>query len=253
MLKDAEPMDLGPVDLWAMSQKVEMPLYQMSSFGGKNVIMVDNARGEYKWQTPVSNDLPYIIEDIEDPAAVLGVDGTTFRIKISRREFGHGDIITYDKYNGTELYITDEDILPMGDGYVYTVQLVNNNSSASLDRAFLANGTKFFRKGSARGEYGERFSDITTRTGFREFYNYVGGAEAHVHYSVSSRADLMIKGGMNADGTVPVTEIWRSSDKGMDPSVTSLEDMVKVMGKDKVRRAFDNGDLSICSLNKSSK
>jgi hypothetical protein len=65
MLKDAEPMDLGPVDLWAMAQKVEMPLYQMSSFGGKNVINVDNARGEYKWQTPVSVDLPYIVEDIE--------------------------------------------------------------------------------------------------------------------------------------------------------------------------------------------
>jgi len=46
MLKDAEPMDLGPVDLWAMAQKVEMPLYQMSSFGGKNVIQVDNARGD---------------------------------------------------------------------------------------------------------------------------------------------------------------------------------------------------------------
>ena len=82
MLKDAEPMDLGPVDLWAMSQKVEMPLYQMSSFGGKNVIEVDNARGEYKWQTPVSRDLPYIIEDM-DPSAgdTRGADGTTFRIK----------------------------------------------------------------------------------------------------------------------------------------------------------------------------
>jgi hypothetical protein len=192
MLKDAEPMDLGPVDLWAMSQKVEMPLYQMSSFGGKNVIEVDNARGEYKWQTPVSRDLPYIIEDM-DPAAgdTRGADGTTFRIKMSRREFGHGDIITYDKYNGTELYITDEDILPMGDGFVYTVQMVNNNNSATFDSAYLANGTKYFRKGSARGEYGERFSDITTGTGFREFYNYVGGAEAHVHYSVSSRADLI--------------------------------------------------------------
>ena len=244
MLKDAEPMDLGPVDLWAMAQKVEMPLYQMSSFGGKNVIMVDNARGEYKWQTPVSNDLPYIIEDIEDPALALGADGQTFRIKLSRREFGHGDIITYDKYNGTELYITEEDILPMGDGYIYTVQLVNNNTAAVMNRDFLANGTKFFRKGSARGEYGERFSDITTKTGFREFYNYVGGAEAHVHYSISSRADLMIKGGMNADGTVPVTEIWRTYDKGMDPSIASLDDMVKVMGKDKVKRAFDNGDLS---------
>jgi hypothetical protein len=39
---------------------------------------------------------------------------------------------------------------------------------------------------------------------------FVGGAEAHVHYSISSRADLMIKGGLNADGTVPVTEIWRN-------------------------------------------
>ena len=245
MLKDAEPMDLGPVDLWAMSQKVEMPLYQMSSFGGKNVIEVDNARGEYKWQTPVSRDLPYIIEDM-DPSAgdTRGADGTTFRIKMSRREFGHGDIITYDKYNGTELYITDEDILPMGDGFVYTVQMVNNNNSATFDSAYLTNGTKYFRKGSARGEYGERFSDITTGTGFREFYNYVGGAEAHVHYSVSSRADLMIKGGMNADGTVPVTEIWRTSGDNVDPSVTSLDDMVKVMGKDKVKRAFDNGDLS---------
>ena len=247
MLKDAEPMDLGPVDLWAMAQKVEMPLYQMSSFGGKNVIMVDNARGEYKWQTPVSNDLPYIIEDIDHDLHASnppGADGTTFRIKLSAREFGHGDIITYDKYNGTELYITDEDILPVGDGFIYTVQLVNNNNTATLDVAYLANGTKYFRKGSARGEYGERFSDITTTTGFREFYNYVGGAEAHVHYSVSSRADLMIKGGMNADGTVPVTEIWKTSDKNLDPSVASLEDMVKVMGKDKVKKAFDNGDLS---------
>ena len=244
MLKDAEPMDLGPVDLWAMAQKVEMPLYQMSSFGGKNVIMVDNHRGEYKWQTPVSIDLPYIIEDIEDPSSILGIDGTTFKIKINRREFGHGDIITYDKYNGVEMYVTEEDILPLGDGFIYTVQLVNNDNYKFLDHKYLSNGTKLFRKGSARGEYGERFSDITTRTGFREFYNFVGGAEAHVHYSVSSRADLMIKGGMNADGTIPVTEIWRNFGATNDPSVSSLEDMIKVMGKDKVKKAFDNGDLS---------
>ena len=125
MLKDSEPMDLGPVDLWAMAQKVEMPLYQMSSFGGKNVIMVDNARGEYKWQTPVSTDLPYIIEDIEPDNTFKGLEGSTFRIKLNRREFGHGDIITYDKYNGVEMYITAEDILPLGDGFIYTVQLVN--------------------------------------------------------------------------------------------------------------------------------
>ena len=245
MLKNSEPMDLGPVDLWAMAQKVEMPLYQMSSFGGKNVINVDNARGEYKWQTPIVMDLPYIVDDVLTDGDTLGQDGTTFQIKMSRREFGHGDIITYDKYNGAEMYIVpSEDIIPLGDGFLYTVQLVNNDSSFGLDTNVLAPGTKIFRKGSARGEYGERFSDIVTATGFREFYNFVGGAEAHVHYSVSSRADLMIKGGMNADGTVPVVEIWRNFDKNSDPSVSSLETMVSRMGKDYVKRAVNNGSLS---------
>jgi len=246
MLKNAEPMDLGPVDLWAMAQKVEMPLYQMSSFGGKNVINVNNARGEYKWQTPVVMDLPYIVDLEENGGSFdnVGVDGQTFQIKISRREFGHGDIITYDKYNGAEMYITADDIIPLGDAFLYTVQLVNNDSSYGLSADYLTPGTKLYRKGSARGEYGERFSDIVTATGFREFYNFVGGSEAHVHYSVSSRADLMIKGGMKADGTVPVVEIWRNFDKTTDPAVTSLETMVSRMGKDYVKRAMDNGSLS---------
>ncbi len=244
MLKNAEPMDMGPVDIWAMSQKVEMPLYQMSSFGGKNVIMVDNAKGEYKWQLPIAQDLPYIVEDIEPNNLQKGLDGTTFKIKLNKREFGHGDIITYDKYNGTEMYITVDDILPASDGFIYTVQLVNNDSYKFLDNKYLACQTKVFRKGSARGEYGERFSDIQSKAGFREFYNFVGGAEAHVHYSISSRADLMIKGGMNSDGTVPVTEIWRNFDKTSDPSITSLEDMAAKMGKDWMKRAISNGTLS---------
>jgi hypothetical protein len=245
MLKSSEPMDLGPVDIWAMAQKVEMPLYQFSSFGGKNIINVDNARGEYKWQVPVAQDLPYIVTDIDSANSTKGIDGTNFQIKLNKRVFGHGDIVTYDKYNGLEMYITADDILPTGDGFIYTVQLVNNSNGVSLNNQYLASGTKMFRKGSARGEYGERFSDIGQYgAGFREFYNYVGGAEAHVHYSISTRADLMLKGGLNADGTIPVTEIWRNFDKTMDPSITSLESMVATMGKDAVKRAFDNGNLT---------
>ena len=245
MLGDAEPMDMGPVELWAMTQKVEMPLYQMASFGGKNTIMVDNARGEYKWQTPISQDLPVSLGAPAGTSGTVGVDGQPFKIRLSKRDFGHGDIITYDKYNGKELYITADDIVPSGDGWIYTVTLVNNDSSAGLDTAkYLTAGTKFFRKGSARGEYGERFSDISTGAGFREFYNFVGGAEAHVHYSISSRADLMIKGGMNADGTVPVTEIWRNFDKNLDPSLDSIESIASAMGKGYLKSAFDNGTLS---------
>jgi hypothetical protein len=241
LLKSAEPTDLGPVDLWAMAQKVEMPLYQMSSFGGKNVIMVDNARGEYKWQIPVAQDLPYIVEDIESANTTKGIDGQTFKIKLNKRTFGHGDIITYDKYNGVEMYITADDVIPTGDSFIYTVQLVNNDNAKFLDNKYLKVGTKVFRKGSARGEYGERFSDLgNVSAGFREFYNYVGGAEAHVHYSISSRADLMLKGGMKADGTIPVVELWRNFDKSVDPSITSLEQM----GKDKIKAAYQSGQLT---------
>ena len=245
LLKSAEPTDLGPVDLWAMVQKVEMPLYQMSSFGGKNVISVDNARGEYKWQIPVTQELPYIVEDIESANATKGIDGQAFKIKINKRSFGHGDIITYDKYNGVEMYITADDIIPAGDGFIYTVQLVNNDNAKYLDNKYLKVGTKVFRKGSARGEYGERFSDLgNVSSGFREFYNYVGGAEAHVHYSISSRADLMMKGGMRADGTVPVIELWRNFDKSVDPSISNLEDMASKMGKDYVKKAYQSGQLT---------
>ena len=241
LLKSAEPTDLGPVDLWAMAQKVEMPLYQMSSFGGKNVISVDNARGEYKWQIPVAQDLPYITEDIESGNATKGIDGQSFKIKVNKRSFGHGDIITYDKYNGVEMYITADDIIPAGDGFIYTVQLVNNDNAKFLDNKYLKVGTKMFRKGSARGEYGERFSDIgNINAGFREFYNYVGGAEAHVHYSISSRADLMLKGGMKADGTIPVVELWRNFDKSLDPSITNLEQM----GKEYIKKAYQSGQLT---------
>ncbi len=251
MLQGAEPMDLGPIDLWVMSQKVEMPLYQMSNFGGKNTILVDTPNGEYKWQTPVIQDLPYITEDVEPSRENLGIDGTSFKIKLNKRAFGHGDIITYDKYNGSEMYITAEDILPSADGFIYTVELVNNDNTAILDKVYLAPGTKIFRTGSARGEYGEKFSDIgEVSTGYREYYNFVGKAEAHAHYGISSRADLMLKGGMNADGSLAVTEIWRNFDKTLDPAITSLDDMVKKMGKDYIKKSHAKCNLSRTFLTK---
>ena len=243
LMKDAQPDDLGPVELWAQVKKVEMPLYQMSSFGGKNVIDVQHPRGEYKWSTPVSEELPFIVEDLDSTNSMKGLDGTPFKIKMNKRTFGHGDIITYDKFNGKELFITDEEILDLTDGVIYTVQLVNNDSDAVFDNAFLTSQSFYFRVGSARGEYGERYSDLTTTASTREFYNYVGNADAHVHYTISSKVKLMEKGGMNADGKVPVTELWKSFDTSLDPSITSLEGMVKAKGADYIKKAQANGNL----------
>lgn len=245
LMEDAGPTDFGPIDIWAMKQKVEMPLYSMSSFGGKNVVEVDNPRGEYTWQTPVSDELPYIVEDLDPQNTTKGIDGQKFRVKFNKRAFSHGEIITYDKYNGLELYIsTEDDILELGDGAIYWVQIINNDSDVSLDNAFLQCNTQWFCLSSARGDdYGERYADMNSSAGSREFYNFVGNGTAHQHYSVSKQAKLIADGYMTVDKKVPVTELWRSYDKNIDPSINSLQGYYKAKGSDYVKKAVANGEL----------
>ena len=61
---------------------------------------------------------------------------------------------------------------------------------------------------------------------------------------------MMIKGGLNADGSVPVTEIWRTFDKGLDPSIANIDQMLAVMGKEYIKKAYDNGSLTRSFLTK---
>lgn len=244
-LGSAEPTDMGPVDLWVMAQKVEMPLYQLSSFNGKNIQNVDNPRGEWKWQIPVTEELPYVVEDIESSNTQKGRDGHPFKIKFNKRIFGHGSVITYDKMNGVQLYVTDEDILPTGDGYVYTVKIRNNDSFKYLDNQFLNNKTKWFRITSAIGEYGQRYEDLTVQGGYKEFYNFVGNESAHFEYSISSKAELMMRGGVRSTGALAVNEIWSVHDKSvLDPSITSIEALDKKMGRNWIKSALEEGKLS---------
>ena len=246
LVKQEQPTDLGVVDLWAMTQKVEAPLYQLASFKGRNVISVDDPKGQYKWRIPTAQDLTIIVEDISD-VDKPGIDGTTFRIKTNRRSFGYGSVLGFSKYAGPELYVVPEDVAkiePHGDGWAYTVQLVNNDNFRFIDKRYLKNGTKIFRKTSVRGEHGRSYDDLgVLSSGYREYYNYVGGAEAHSHYSVSSRAALIEKNGVTANGGLKVTEIWRSFDPGLDPTITTLDGMVNKMGEDYVRRSMSNGTL----------
>lgn len=247
MLKDIGPYDMGPIDIWAMSQKVEMPLYQMSSFGGKNTIMVPGVRGEWKWTTPISQDLPYVIEDIEPTNTTKGIDGSTFRVKLNRQEFGHSDMFTYDKFNGLEMYVTSDPILRVGDGYIYTVRLLNNGNTTFLDNKYLANNTKVFRCGSIQGEYPDKYADMTVRGGGREFYNYVGQAKANAAFDVTSRAAAMALGGLTAEGALKMTNIWRLKRDEIspnDPSIATIDDIENPANRDYIKDMYQRGQLS---------
>jgi hypothetical protein len=212
--EDSRKNDFGVIDLWALKQKAEMPLYSMSSFGGKNVIPVD---GHYfEWGVPIVNDLPYIMEDVSG-VDKPGIDGQAFKIAMSRRAFGHGAIITYDKMNGKELFITDDPILQEGDKFIYTVKLIRSGKQGDfLDKRFLKHSTKFFRVGSAKGDYGQKFDDVEFRGGTRKFYNFVGLSEAHKTLSISRWAD-MVK--LRSE----ILEIYQLAGANTDPSVNMAE------------------------------
>lgn len=226
MMMNSKPTDLGVIEYWAQTQQATMPLYTMADMGGKGVIPVTDPRGYYTWSTAIVNDMPHITRDVDPTNVTKGRGGQTFQIALSRRAFSHTQIITYDKYGGLELYIVDVPVISTGnDEYIYTVRLVNNDNTAYLDNKYLTPKTAFFKKTSARGEYGERWADINTRAGMREFYNFVGNAEANFEYSISSRANAMMKYKGNTNmGGVPVKEIWKiRTNNPNDPSTLNIE------------------------------
>jgi hypothetical protein len=240
-LSPTKPDDLGIIDIWAMRQKSEMPLYSLSSFKGKNVIYTDGHK--YTWKIPTQSVAPYIVEAfLPADKDKVGQDGQTFQIKLNEQWFGHGSIFTYDKYNGAEMYVTDDPIIKASDGYVYTVKLVNNKNSQYIERQFLTAGTYVFRVGSARDEHSSMWDDFKFEgSGYREFFNYVGEASAHSHYALSEDAAVM---GLKSE----VAELIRFH-KPMDPSVKKIEDLDSLTGsrtntKAYMKAAYAAGDLS---------
>lgn len=245
-----QPADnMGLIELFAMKQKVNVPLYSLASANMEDADYVDNIDGRFTWQVPAQFDLPYIVEDIDPSNTTKGIDGQPFRIKMSRADYGKTDIITYDKFMGLELYILpDREITNIGDGVIYWVQLMNNDSSQYLDNIYLAGGTPFFRVGSAMSmEYGQHFSKINSKGGYREFFNLLPTAAANVEYNVTGKAKMIADGYMSKDGKkLAVTQLWRHENMSeVDPSVNSIESMEKIMGAEYVKKAYNNGDLQM--------
>lgn len=241
MKAERKPTDLGVFDIWAMTQKKEMPLYSMSSFNDKNTLYTDTKK--YTFRHPIATDMPYIVEDISDQEEP-GRGGSTFQIKLNINAYGHGAILTYDKYNGLEMYVTDEPILKVNDGYVYTVKLVNQSSDQFMDKRFLKPQTKIFRVTSVRTEHTTHYDDfLIDGGGFREFYNHVGDYESTAQFSVSKYAEA---GAHSVDEhRNQITELWRVDGAYIDPSVNKLPDFMKLKGKDYLADKIKSGAVSV--------
>ena len=130
---------------------------------------------------------------------------------------------------------------------------MNNNNGVYLDNKYLVPQTSFFRKSSVKAlDYGERYSEVFTRTGVREYYNFVGGGVANASYSISNRAECMMKANYNR-GTgsvdlgsktkgIPMREIWQLHDNDKrDPSIVSIPDAAGRLGQAGIAKAMEEG------------
>lgn len=182
--------DLGMITPWITTGYMERPgMWDLIGQGKNRVLHMESHI--YKWQQPLADQPTYIVNDVtsfDQP----GLDGTTFKIKLNKRSFGNTAIITPDKFSGLELYITADEIRNDGDGFIYTVRMNAANSKYKwFPKQYLQAGTIFFQIGSLIGEYGETYNDFgSIKTGFREFYNYVGEGMANVHFTVTRDAAL---------------------------------------------------------------
>lgn len=184
----ANATDLGMITPWITTGYLERPgMFDMIK-GGANRIFADSHI--WKWQSPIAEQPTYSLGDISNQSKP-GQDGARFKIKLNKRSFGNGAIIAVDKFSQIELYVTEDEIF--GDdssGYVYTVKLHTTNAKYRYwPTEFLTSGTIYFQKSSVMGEYGQKYNDMgTIKSGYREFYNYVGEGTAHVHFEVTRDA-----------------------------------------------------------------
>lgn len=184
----ANATDLGMITPWITTGYLERPgMFDMIK-GGANRIFADSHL--WKWQAPVAEQPTYSLGDITNTDKP-GQDGSKFKIKFNKRSFGNGAIIAVDKFSQVELYVTDDEIF--GDdssGYTVTVKLHTTNAKYRFwPKEWLTAGTIYFQKSSVMGEYGQKYNDMgTIKSGYREFYNYVGEGTAHVYFEVTRDA-----------------------------------------------------------------
>lgn len=117
------------------------------------------------WDGGFTYDLPieevkgcYTTKDMSNQVRA-GIDGDKFKITLNKA-FTAGDILTYDVFNGQDIYVVDDEpVVIVAEGYEHTVQLATNDKNAWFLESNLAKGIEYFKiDHGIDGERGTHFS-----------------------------------------------------------------------------------------------
>jgi hypothetical protein len=232
--------DLGPVEYWAMARKSELPLYKMSSFGGKNIREIDGNIARY--QVPVSmDDTVEIVADVTTTDKP-GIDGSEFEIFVSDGRFGYGDILKFSQFSNFQLVVQPRQIRTRGEGAIYTVKMPDGGNVKYLDKKYLAPGTRIGKYGSVMSpEFGQNYSSWAMKgVGNREYIIKIGEAVANTSYWVSNKAN---EHGITTANYNKVMEYIQIDGSG-DPTVPELTKYMSSVGMSPLdlKKKVENGE-----------
>lgn len=187
--KDASTTNLGLLALYNQRRLINTPLINLAS---ASVMYVNGPEGKFKYQIPYDLGCPYVVENLARDIAKPGIDGQKFKIKLSENVFTNTDIITYDMSNGISLYITEDEIYPEGDGFVYTVQIpqTTGNRNSWFPHKYLQPGVEYFKITNVNGEYDTQKSTVSLNGGVLDLELQLGGHRSVYHW-ITGYADML--------------------------------------------------------------
>lgn len=232
--------DLGPVEYWAYSSMSEMPLYKMSSFGGKNIREIDGDLARYQVPT-AADETVEIVSDISTTDKP-GLDGSKFEILLSSDRFGYGDILKFSQFTPFQIYVTPDPIRQKGEAFIYTVKLADNGNVKYVDKKYLAPQTKIGKFGSLMSpEFGQNYSSWALKGGGeREYILKIGDAVAQTEYWISNKANEY---GISLREYNKVKE-YIQIDGASDPTIPELNKYMQSVGMSPLdlRKKVENGE-----------
>ncbi len=180
----------GMLALWNQRRLVNTPLLNMTELKN-NVVYVNGPEGKFSYSVPYEIALPVVVENLQVGVTYPGIDGQRFTIKLNQDCFTNTDRITWDYRDGTELFITEDEIYEDNGGFVYTVQVVSfDRKNAYFPPERLVPGTQFMKVSNSNGEFSTQKSSISTRFGSMKLENQMGGARSVYHW-ITAYADMI--------------------------------------------------------------
>jgi hypothetical protein len=189
--KDNFTVYKGLLSLWNQRSIINTPLLSLTELKN-NVMYVPNTEGRFRYSIPYELGSPFIVENLEAENAAPGRDGHRFKIKLSENVFSNTDIIAADFWDGIDLHITEEEIVQEQDGWIYTVEIVNNNRrNTSYPQELMQPGTQYCKKENFNSEYSTQKSSITAQAGFMDLELELGSGHRSIETWVTGYADML--------------------------------------------------------------